>query len=105
MAEHLVNDRLINGGAIEFQKILPNRQHTLMRPVFLGEALFLLGPTVVNIHNVHCPISNVCQHIYPAKVPQMVRDGSKALGKNVRSNKISAIVHASECDIRMILLQ
>ncbi len=105
MTEYLVDDRLVSGGAVELQQIFPNRQHTLMRSVFLGEALLLLGSAVVDIHNVHGAITNVGQHIHTTEVTQMVCNGGKALGKNIRSNKIDVIVHTPEIEIYAVTLK
>jgi len=76
-----------------------------MGHAFFGEALFLLGTAVIDIHNVHCSIANVGHHINTLEVPQMVSHGGKTLGENICANKINVVLHATEYEIRTIPLQ
>ena len=94
MPEYLVNDRLVSGRALELHQVFPNCQHTLMRPIFLGETLLLLGAAVIDVHNVHRAIANVGQHIDAPEVTQMISHGGKALGKNIHSGKVNMIGNA-----------
>ncbi len=50
--EHLVDDRFVSGRTVEPQQVLPNRQYTLMRPVFLGEALLFLGAAIIDMPSI-----------------------------------------------------
>ena len=76
-----------------------------MRPIFLGEALFLLRTAVIDIHDVHGAITNIGQHIDTPEVTQVVSYSGKALGKNIRTNKVNVIVHATEIEVYAILLK
>ncbi len=71
-----------------------------MRPILLREAFLLLGPAVIDIHDVHRPVSDIRQHIDAPELPQMVYDGGKALEKNIRADKINVVLHTPESEIR-----
>ena len=76
-----------------------------MCPVFLGEALFLLGAAVIDIHHIHRTVANVGQHIYPPEVPELICHGGKALGKNIRPGKVNVILHTPESEVYAVLLK
>ena len=67
-----------------------------MRSEFLRIAAAKNGAKLVDVHDIHCPVADIAEHIGSRKCPQVCRNGGEALRVNIRAHKLHMIVRVPE---------
>ena len=60
---------------------------------------------MVNIHDVHCAVANIAEHIDTLELTELVCNRRKALWENICSDKINMIVNTLKSEVGAVVLQ
>ena len=98
-------DGFIHRYAKLLHQIFTHGKHTLIGAVLLGEALFRKRAALIDIHDVHCAVTNIAEHIDTLEFTELVGNRRKALRENVCTDKINVVVNALKSEVGAVVLQ
>ena len=100
-----LKDGFIHRHAKLLHQIFSHSKHTLVGSILFGKALFRKRAALVDIHEVHCAVANIAEHIDTLELTELVCNRRKALWENICSDKINMIVNTLKSEVGAVVLQ